>query len=234
MYKIKDILYAAELCRKVALYKPTKVLCKKKQQKDSEYYINVLESEVLILKKGKDVYVIFNKTEFNIIDIFCHLLTFSKKITCIGKVHRGYFGKLQLVYTKIVDLLDMLTYNNLYVIGHSLGGALAQLFALQCKTRKHLQCITFGSCNPIKKLYSDVKLPVIQNFYTTKDYMQTYPKGYISAGAKYIIPADDSPIIMSNKKTKGTMFYKLKVLASIFIYNQHAIGVYIKKLKKRL
>ncbi len=142
--EIKDIEKVAKLCKQVHFRH-------KDNPKEGFFYIKKADTEVLIKKDGNDIYVAFNGTELEVFDIVPHFLRRSIDVPLFGKVHQGYFLKLMIVYYKLINTLLELTWNttvkcNLYVVGHSMGGALAQLFALSMYNRTPLKrfCMSSG------------------------------------------------------------------------------------------
>jgi len=257
MIGIKDIEKAAKLCKQVGFRHNN-------NPKEGLYYIKKADTEVLIKKDGNDIYVVFNGTELEVFDIVPHFLKRSIDVPLLGKVHQGYFFKLMTVYYKLIDILFKITWDattkcNLYIVGHSLGGALAQLFALSTYNRTPLkrlysdcegvhkkgnvnrpldctpvfanvQAITFGSCKPIKKTDHFAYKPIIQNFYVEEDYVGLFPYGYECCGDIYVIPKR-GPIIMERLFDKEK-FSLSKVLASMFMTKRHGIDYYIEQIKR--
>ena len=256
MIETRDIKKLAKLCKQVRHRH-------KDDPKNGLYYIKQSATEVLIKKEGNDIYVAFNGTELEVFDIVPHFLKRSVDVPLFGIVHKGYFLKLMTVYYKIIDRLLKITWDstekcNLYITGHSLGGALAQLLALSiynrtplkrfCQhgqtknttsyTKRHVKCtpvfnkvqaITFGSCKPIKKIHGLASKPIIQNFYVEDDYVGLFPKGYECAGDVYVIPRRG--YIMMDRLFEKEKFDLLKVIASIFITKRHNINYYIEGLR---
>ena len=258
MIEVKDIEKVAKLCKQVHFRH-------KDDPKEGLYYIKKADTEVLIKKDGNDIYVAFNGTELEVFDIVPHFLRRSIDVPLFGKVHQGYFLKLMTVYYKVINTLLKLTWDttakcNLYVVGHSMGGALAQLFALSIYNRtplkrfckqsvgiKHVsgsteyqvkctpvfgnvQAITFGSCKPIKEIHQLASRPIIQNYYVEEDYVGLFPRGYDCTGDTYVIPKRGN-IVMERLFDKEK-FDILKVIASMFMTKRHGIDYYIEQIKK--
>ncbi len=102
------------------------------------YYTNKydLESMVYFNSKEENLYIIFNGTEFELsIDFVQDALTFLKlnqnQIDKSIWVHSGYYNILfkDNVINKIFKKIEKYSYKNLFVIGHSAGGGLANIFA---------------------------------------------------------------------------------------------------------
>ena len=101
------------------------------------YYTNKydLESMVYFNSKEENLYIIFNGTEFEFSrDFVQDAITFLKlnqdQIDKSIWVHSGYYNILfkDNVINKIFKQIEKYSYKNLFVIGHSAGGGLANIF----------------------------------------------------------------------------------------------------------
>lgn len=84
-------------------------------------------------------------------------LKFRRKDAKVGRVHRGFQGALDAVYTPIYnDLLKLVETRHLIITGHSLGAALACLAAGRFERHAVNKCAvyTFGSPRVGGKLWS--------------------------------------------------------------------------------
>ena len=209
------------------------------KEKSSEgCYIEKKDTEVAINTVGTDITIAFNGTDFEWFDIAAHLLKRAVYVPILGYVHAGYWWKIQTVYAEILNKLPKLNkQNNILVTGHSLGGALAQLFALALSVdtknmpklggADRLSCITFGSCKPIKELHKQVRLPSMQHYYTERDFVGLYPWRYQLIGPKYSITEHG---IRADQTEQSFNF--AKVFGAIFCSKQHSLECYAKKLMK--
>ena len=66
-----------------------------------------------------------------------------------SKIHKGFNNALSSVWTAIMPVLCSREWDNIYIVGHSLGGALASLLASRLLGNKHtnkiINLITFGA-----------------------------------------------------------------------------------------
>jgi predicted lipase len=202
-------------------------------------YIEKKDTEVAINTTGTDITIAFNGTDFEWFDIAAHLLKRAVYMPALGYLHAGYWWKMQTVYADILNKMPKLDKNyNILVTGHSLGGALAQLFglALQMKLNdinriyganlKQVSCITFGSCKPIKELYQQVELPSFQHYYTEWDFVRLYPRRYQLIGPKYLITKEG---IINNQAEES--FNIAKVFGAIFCSKKHSLSCYKQQLQ---
>lgn len=244
MIEISDIKKLAKLCKE----SQGCLSC----DKDNKYNIETYGTEVLITKDKKDIYIAFNGTESEVKDIIPHFIRTGVNIGSIGKIHRGYYHKLKIVYYEILNKLWHITNHQcgdykLYITGHSLGGALAQILTLVLSNKhaisnerglygsvpffKKIECVTFGSCKPIKVLQKGINRPLCQNFYVEEDYVKLFPYGYVVIGDTYVIP--NSGAITMVKSYQGRKQDVIKMLLSVFVTERHSIEYYIKQLAKK-
>jgi len=203
------------------------------------YYKNK-GTEFVILQINNRIYVSFNSTDFHYTDLISHALMCSTH-TSIGKIHKGYWSKFSSILSILKEkVLNHNNATNLYFIGHSLGGALAQIAYLYAKLHwdhlfhSKIHCITFGSCKPIKKLpYSALELyPQVFNYYLKGDNVGLFPFGF-----HHIKPGIMLAPLLNKKngksyKDKTLPFLGLvKTLNSMFITKKHSIDLYIKELE---
>lgn len=101
--------------------------------------------------KGNDLYVVFRGTDAledwitngNIIKLLARPIGYPD---C--HIHLGFYDALRDVLNKIFPPIDWKEWNNIYIVGHSLGGALAALLAFWLIGSRHqskVQIITFGA-----------------------------------------------------------------------------------------
>jgi hypothetical protein len=175
------------------------------------------------------MYISFRGTELSSADIVPHAVRCSTKTINMGKVHSGYLAKLEQILPTLKRKLKNNRVKKVVYVGHSLGGALAQLAYLQLRNRygEESECVTFGSCKPVKKLPSKpIATKDVKNYYLLKDYVGLFPFGYKVITKPIIINSDKN-----YSKDTVPVWGLLKAMSSIFITKRHSIDVYIKELE---
>ncbi len=171
------------------------------------HFISVYETECLVLYDNalKELYIAFKWTEDDeVSDVGAHLLTKSITVPEIGTVHSGYYKKFMTVRGDIYDKIKCYKsykINNIYITGHSLGGALASIAYLFLANHfkeyfSKMICITTGSCRSIKKV--ELKNEQCYNFITSQDYITLYPLWYKHLGKTFVMN-------LSTKKTSSDL-----------------------------
>lgn len=83
-------------------------------------------------------------TEFS--DIIADIKAWPSESDTVGNVHSGFKGELDKIYPEIVGWLKQFDHKKLVVTGHSLGAAMATLFAARQSKLDYDVCLyTFGS-----------------------------------------------------------------------------------------
>ncbi len=109
---------------------------------DALYYYGETTQKAVFAFRGTDSFA----------DMFADIMIYRDKTpdemqVAGGYIHRGFFLQYSSILSKVREKVA-LTSKPLIFTGHSLGGALATLFALTVKTEnptRHVSCCTFGS-----------------------------------------------------------------------------------------
>ena len=110
-------------------------------------------TQAIIVSRKNDFFLVFRGTQFNGLEIMFDLysdLNVQPKIDGEIKFHEGFYDSYYRVEKDIVEFLkgNLKDGKNLYITGHSLGGALATIatWDLEKKFREKIgSCYTFGS-----------------------------------------------------------------------------------------
>ena len=190
------------------------------------------EFVTLFTKCDSTMYVSFRGTQLSSADIVPHAVRCSTQTINMGKVHSGYLAKFNQVIPTLIRRLRSNGVKSIVFVGHSLGGAIAQLAYLYFSKRfagKEVRCVTFGSCKPIKLLPSKPakqKLIVdVQNYYLLKDYVGMFPFGYNVIAEPIVLNSDKA-----YSKDTVPVWGLGQALNSIFVTKRHCIDTYIKEI----
>ena len=106
--------------------------------------IDIDGAQVHLVRNGSEVGVCFRGTEpSEISDILADLKAWPTKSETDGWVHTGFKDELDKVWSVVLEYVTKYKEKDLYICGHSLGGAMATLCASRLPQTKHLY--TFGS-----------------------------------------------------------------------------------------
>lgn len=116
------------------------MLAYKKTIQTEKFFRNAgFESINLVDYEGAQCYLLANETTAVVIfrgtepkqksDIWADLKTWKKKADTEGSVHAGFKGELDKVFDNVTKFADVSKDKDLYICGHSLGGAMATLCA---------------------------------------------------------------------------------------------------------
>ncbi|MCM3619606.1 lipase family protein [Sutcliffiella horikoshii] len=152
---------------------------------------------------------------------FCH----SKPL-----VHSGFLSVYESIRGELFSILDQVdTSKTIFITGHSLGGALATLFSLDCALNSKCESVIMYSFGA----------PRVGDEAFAKLYNETVP-----ASIRFVNLADLVPFVPPTKVvapiTKRTWHYKHTQTPSRFlltqgsIINNHSIETYIKAMKEKL
>ena len=176
-------------------------------------------------------------TEFS--DIVADIKAWPKESETIGMVHAGFKQELDKVYTNITQWLRKVQSKNLVVTGHSLGAAMATLFAAREYQRgANVTLYTYGSPragnNEFAKQFENIPT---YRFVNTNDVVCTIPFLYKHVGELHYMSYTGNISTGTNwrqrlhDKIRGRIraWQKRQLFSGIY---DHMGSRYIKKLKQ--
>lgn len=110
-----------------------------------------------------------------------------------GRVHAGFLESLNNLLPQIDDRLDITSDKQIYITGHSKGGALAFL-AAHLFADTHPYCVTFAAPRVGDYHFSTDYMPLTLRFENPKDIVPRLPPiRYYSCGSQIVAPASFCP-----------------------------------------
>lgn len=102
-------------------------------------------AECLVCENDKDIVLAFRGTEpKEFSDIKADLKAWKRHSQTQGMVHAGFYDYLERIWADVKTHVDAVENKDLYICGHSLGGAMATLAASRFAYRVRC-CYTYGS-----------------------------------------------------------------------------------------
>lgn len=123
--RLDEIAIAAELCRVAYLENPGEAIPGATLLRSATHKTD----DAFLLRYGGRTWVVFRGTEFSFAEWLKNFQLLKIRVSGLGRVHRGFFDNLAELWNQL-DLDPEHTSPRLIFIGHSRGGALAQLAAL--------------------------------------------------------------------------------------------------------
>ena len=116
-------------------------------------FINQEPAQCLVLENKNEIIIAIRGTaDFQ--DVKSDLDIHHAHDNLLGDVHEGFYDQMKKLEPEIISILESVSpKKDIYVTGHSLGGAIAKLLTLRMgfsSTRK-ITCITFGEPKSIPK-----------------------------------------------------------------------------------
>jgi len=151
------------------------------------------DTQCYVFVKNYITYIVFRGTEKKLRDILTDLFAFKKEIPFKNtkgiRVHRGFLSAYMSVRNKILDKVLELENSHITVTGHSLGGALATLCAVDLQKNSFgiIQINTFGSPKVGNKRFSnsfDNRIPPYNRYINRFDMVSIVPFSCRHCGKK--------------------------------------------------
>lgn len=107
-------------------------------------FLEINGAQCHIVWNDDEAVICFRGTEpSELSDVLADLNAIPKKSLVDGWVHSGFRGELDKLYPKVLEIIDMLEGQKLYICGHSLGAAMATICTARLSQTEELY--TFGS-----------------------------------------------------------------------------------------
>lgn len=196
--------------------------------------INRAGVQAFIVRRADiDMYaLVFRGTELSYNDIKTDMSIVLVKSES-GLMHSGFKYALDLVKCEIEELIAKIDSNNIYVAGHSLGGALAVIASsILSKNNKLAACYTFG-CPKIGTSEVDWRIKTsVYRVVSGQDLVPRLPPGigsvYQHVGDLRFITRDGR--ILRSPGFALDMFHFILGLLNLKILNAHGIKLYSERL----
>ena len=191
----EHIAYSATLCKLVYEYSTDEAATKEKIKTlfiDSEvelkwFNIEATDTQALIVKQQNNLFIVFQGSQSDHDWANNAIFELVPYTSGSGHYHRGFMNICNISYTDVGTYIQNEVTKNanlkITVTGHSLGGAMAMLYALLLQKAKInvTQLITFGQprCGNLEfvNFYSTLKIPYYR-FVNDGDYISDVPPPY--------------------------------------------------------
>lgn len=206
----------------------TAELSKKAYEKS---HIDIGGTQVLFYNGSDRVVIAFRGTEINPTDIFTDVYAFFNK----DGVHSGFHNAYDKVHDEIVSVIDNWDDKEIYLTGHSLGGALATLAASRLERPNLMACYTFGSPRVgDADMDSKTKCPVYR-FVNHHDVVPRLPilaMGYRHVGdLRYL--TKKGKVVRCPSSLITELFFALNLFRGLkHTIDDHSIEEYVSKLNE--
>lgn len=141
IYDPAAVVTAVEFARNIYASTPLK-----KHIPDDVFEVHYKTDDARLYRFGNQAYCVFRGTEFSIKEWIFNAWILKRRIDGLGRVHAGFFSNLQGLWEHL-NRAPWFNYKNITFVGHSRGGALAQLAAAIHADiyKSNPSVITFGS-----------------------------------------------------------------------------------------
>ena len=197
----------------------------------AQAYGIVMPNWIMIIFRGTQ------PTEFS--DILADIKAWKKDADTVGEVHAGFKGELDKLYPDITRWIRSFGDQKLVVTGHSLGAAMATLFAARVNHRQgDVVLYTYGSPRVGNKLWAEQFKDIeVYRFVNTNDVVCRVPPFgfYTHVGKMYYLSYTGKTLENTNMwirlkdKVRGRIraWQKRQLFSGIY---DHSITRYAKKI----
>ena len=190
--------------------------------------IDIGGTQVYVIKSAVDIVVAFRGTELNCVDILTDIYAFFDKEGTHSGFHDAYM-RVDNEIRKLIDDEDC----DIYLTGHSLGGALATIAATKLERPNLKACYTFGSPRVGNQdLDFKAKCPVYR-FVDNNDIVPRLPilaMGYRHVGDVRYLTKDARIIRCPSSLITESKFFLSLPFNIKGILKDHSINEYVRKL----
>ena len=119
--------------------------------------MDVKGAQCYLLANENDAIIVFRGTEpKQKSDLWADIKTWKRKSETQGSVHAGFKGEVDKLWSGVQTFINSNNEKNLYITGHSLGGAMATIAASRLRDVDSIKaCFTYGSPRVGNKVWAD-------------------------------------------------------------------------------
>ena len=202
------------------------------KETDCQCYIKILNKDVFITFRGTTTIEDWkHNIDVKTVNLFKDL-----------KVHKGFYEQYMSVRGRIYSFIPNILNNNIYISGHSLGGALAYVCAVDIHStskNKNIKVFTIGSPRPGNNVFVDYFNKNIKESIRYKNKGDLITKLPLKSEFKHVHSAVclNNGILVKDKMLKIFVIRLADTLCACMsnissLKDKHSVDLYIDNIKK--
>jgi hypothetical protein len=200
------------------------------------------DCQCYITYNGANVFITFRGTT-SIEDWKHNINTKTENVFSDLKVHKGFLDQYMSVRNKIYTAIPNIHSENIFISGHSLGGALAYVCAVDIMSttnNKNIKVFTIGSPRPGNNAFAEYFINNVKESKRYKNKGDIITKLPLRSKFKHVQPSIslENGVNVKDKKLYNTIVPRLTDICCTCICNitnltdKHSVDLYIDNIQK--